>query len=732
MSAAPDRQTTHPSQGRLRGNSLSRLGWVVVVVLITSLGSGALGQTPLDASAARMELVEQPVWYEPGDELGISVEVFNLGTQPLEGFRIIVGVDDLIRTRSELDLFFDGVPRFEPSRIPIDLDTPIEPGGSRVVRIDEPLEAIPTLGAAREAGVYPASLTLQDAEGTVDMDTVATPFIFYPEEPETPLGLVLAVPLNAAPSAAPNGSYTNEGDDSDLTSMLDPAEGPRAVVDALHEATGAGRVQPAGERSSRRGAGPDPLHVAVAPTPRLLSEMADLASGYRSGDGRVAGDEAIPTLAAEFLELLAEITTAGPPVQPLLVPYSFPDLPSLVASDLPIEHLAQQLSASRDVVDTTLDLQLDGQWLYVPGGRLDAATLEQLQLLGFAEHSFFSHTSLVPLLEPSGCPALSPTFTCPIKVELSEGAANGFVSDPGLVERASGLEGDPLDRVAIQKLLAETAMIHVELPGTTGRIIQLTIPASWNPSSDTARHLLLGLRDAPWLTSMTPAQALAKAEGELTSRSVDAEATPGRDAPPEGFFEELQRSTAVIDSYASILPAGNERIARLRRNLLVATSRNLWGDLDLAASYFRESRAEAEEAMQNISIELAQDFTLTSREGQVQLRVTNDTQDAVRLNIIFVSDGLEFEENETTEIFEPGSRLLELKTVARGSGVFRLDTRLETPEGGYLIDENHTVIRSTSFNQIALAITIGALVFLVLFYLVRAARRRSRKKAVEA
>ncbi|MGI8775096.1 MAG: DUF6049 family protein [Actinomycetota bacterium] len=732
MSAAPDRQTAHPSTGGLRGNSLPQIGWVVVVVLITSLGSGALGQTPLDAPEARMELVEQPVWYEPGDELGISVEVFNLGTQPLEGFRIIVGVDDLIRTRSELDLFFDGVPRFEPSRIPIDLDASIEPGGSQVVSIDEPLEAIPTLGAAREAGVYPASLTLQDAEGTVDMDTVATPFIFYPDEPETPLGLVLAVPLNAAPLAAPDGSYSSVNDEGDLTSVLDPAEGPRAVVDALHEATGAGRAQPAGERSSRRSAGPDPLHVAVAPTPRLLSEISDLASGYRSGDERVAGDEAIPTLATEFLELLAEITTAGPAVQPLLVPYSFPDLPSLVASDLPIEHLAQQLSASRDVVATTLDLQLGGEWLYVPGGRLDAVTLEQLQLLGFANHSLFSHTSLVPLPEPSGCPSLSPTFTCPIEVELSEGVSNGFVSDPGLVERASSLEGDPLDRVATQRLLAETAMIHVELPGTTGRIIQLTIPASWNPSSDAARHLLLGLRDAPWLTSMTPAQALAEAEGELVSRSVDVEATPARDAPPEEFFEQLQSSTAIIDSYASILPAGNERIARLRRNLLVATSRNLWGDLDLAASYFRESRTEAEEAMQNISIELAQDFTLTSREGQVQLRVTNDTQGPVRLNIIFVSDGLEFEENETTEIFEPGSRLLELKTVARGSGVFRLDTRVETPEGGYLIDEKHTVIRSTSFNQIALAITIGALIFLVLFYLVRAARRRSHKKAVEA
>lgn len=696
-------------------------------------GAPALGQTPLGAADARLELVDQPIWYEPGDDLDITVEVFNESSAPLDGFRLIVGVDDLVRTRSELNLFFDGVPRFEPSRIPLDFDIEIPPGGSSVVELEEPLTAIPTLAVAGEAGVYPASLTLQDAAGVADLDALSTPFIFYPEEPETPLGLVLVVPLNAPPAAEPTGVYAPSSDETDLPELLTPGRGLRAVLDAMSEATEREEARSSRGRSARRGQEqpPEPLHAAIAATPRLVAEIHGMTEGYRTDGGTVDADTTVPQLATEFIRLLKELSATRPQVQPLLVPYSFPDLPTLTASPLRIEHLAQQISAGRDVMQMTLDTDLDGEWLFPPGGRIDAETLEQLQLLGFGSHTLFSFPSLDPLPEPSGCPELSPTFTCPVEVEVSEGSSTGFVSDPGLVERANALQADPLDRVAVQKLFAETAMVHVELPGTSGRSIQVTIPSLWNPTAAMARRVLIGFRDAPWLTSQTPSEGLAKGF-EPINRAIEVEAEPPDGAPQDSFFEELLAADAVVDSYSSILPAGNERIARLRRNVLVAESRNLWGDHDRAAEFFRASKTEAEEAMSNISINVAEDFTLTSREGQIQLRVTNGTEDPVRLDLVLISEGLSFQENQITEVFEPGSRLLELKTEARGSGVFRLLTRVQTPEGGYLIDEKETVIRSTSFNQIALAITIGALAFLVLFYIGRALRRRRLKEPVEA
>ena len=679
-----------------------------------------------------MELVDQPIWYEPGDELGITVEVFNESSEPLEGLRVIVGVDDLVRTRSELDLFFDGVPRFEPSRIPLDFDVSIEPGESRIVELDEPLAAIPTLAGAHEAGVYPASLTLQDAAGSADLDSVATPFIFYPEEPEVPLGLVLVLPMNAPPAAGPSGTYEDSGDETSIFEHLGPERGLRAILDVLTEATATAEQAPSRGRSrNRRQDRPEPLHLALAPTPRLVSEIQDISGGYRTEDGEVPSNDETARAATEFVDLLRELTTARAAVQPLLVPYSFSDLPTLTASPLRIEHLAQQISSGREVMETVLGADLDGDWLFPPAGRLDAMTLEQLLLLGFAQRTLFSDPSLDPLPEPSGCPPASPSFTCPVEVELSEGTSMGFVSDPGLVERAQALQGDPLDRVGIQKLFAETAMIHVELPGTPDRSVQVTIPALWNPSKEMAERLLLGLRDAPWLDTKTPDEALDTGL-EPVSRVIEVEAEIPDGAPREDFFEELMLADAVIDSYSSILPAGNERISRLRRNILVAESRNLWGDLDRAADFYRASRTEAEDAMSKISIDVAEDFTLTSREGQIQLRVTNDTGDPVRLELLLVSEGLSFEEDRITDVFQPGSRLLELKTIARGSGVFRLDTRVQTPEGGYLIDEKQTVIRSTSFNQIALAITIGALAFLVLFYIVRVIRRKNLKEPAEA
>jgi hypothetical protein len=76
-----------------------------------------------------------------------------------------------------------------------------------------------------------------------------------------------------------------------------------------------------------------------------------------------------------------------------------------------------------------------------------------------------------------------------------------------------------------------------------------------------------------------------------------------------------------------------------------------------------------------------------------------------------------------SDTFEPGVTELPIQASARASGIYPVRVRLETTEG-FLVYETSIRIRSTEFNEIALAITLGALLFLVVFSTIRGVRRR--------
>jgi hypothetical protein len=50
---------------------------------------------------------------------------------------------------------------------------------------------------------------------------------------------------------------------------------------------------------------------------------------------------------------------------------------------------------------------------------------------------------------------------------------------------------------------------------------------------------------------------------------------------------------------------------------------------------------------------------------------------------------------------------------------------LITPDGSEVIAESEPTVRSTEFNNVALTITMGALFFLIAFYVLRWYRRRN-------
>lgn len=700
-------------------------------VVATPGATRAQTPTPASTDEPSLRFVAGPLWHEPGDRLALRLRIGNPSTQTLEGFRIIVGIEDRVLNRSTLENAFrtdTGVPS---SALPLEFSEDVPAGSSTTVTLSEPLSSFPTLAGASEGGVYPAILTLQDASGLQIYGSVKVPLVFYPRDPETALNIVLVLPLNERPTRSPGGSFLTEDGVTALESGLDDGGWLTAYMSALEEVavqTGTAREPPRRQRGNSRRQSeppPSPLHVTLGIAPRTIEELSDMSDGYQTDeDETVAADSQEAVRAGRALDNLAALLQEDN-VQHTLIPYAFPDLPAIVR-ELPIDHSLDQLNEARSLARRELNVGPQNEWLFPPAGRLDEASLEQVQRVGLGNSTFFSHDSLVQPqdLQEGGCPQFSPSFTCAVRVETAQGISQGFVTDPGLSDRLSALVARNEDRLSLQQFFAETAMIREELPGTEDRVVQVTVPSLWRPSPRNANFLMKGLRDAPWLRDVTAEEALA--ELEPVERRVVEEARRLVVEPDPSFFDDVVRAAEVIDSYQASVPPDSQRLARLRRNLLASQSRTLWRKLESAQDFLSASRREAESELGKIDLAGAEDLACTSRTCRIQLVLTNEATYPMQVMISLESPGLDLRRSRVDEIFDPGSHPLAFDATVRGSGVFTLAVRMTSADGEFLIQEKQIVIRSTNFNRIALGITVGALAFLVLFFFLRTLRRRPK------
>lgn len=668
---------------------------------------------------ASVRLVDQPPWHRPDDRLNVRLQVENTGTDVLDGFVVRLGIHPRSASRSDLHESFDGFASVSDIGAFIEEfpQITLPPGASDTVTIDERLTtAFVSLAGVGEGGPYPLTVSLFDTSFTA-LDSFTTPLLYYPNDPETPLGFVLALPLSAVPARGPDGIFeADEGDEVPLEHAVAAGGWLTGAIDAIEEARSKG------------------LKVGVAPTPRLVEELADMADGYT----RAHGDDLQPVEASSDRAQAADTSLARladvldeREVQRILSPYSFADLDALrdrFPAELNPDQLLAQLTEGEQVLERSLSLDFTRRWIFAPAGRLDAGTIDDLRRLPAASATFFSELSLEqPDPSEAGCPGSSPSFSCSVVVETLEGTTRGYETDAALRERFAALVAPGNDRLDLQRLLAETSMIHAELPGTEDRVVQATAPGMWHPRPRLVHRLLATLARAPWLTMLTPEEGLERAVA-ATRQPVD-ELPPVARAPDDSYYAAVEEAAATIDNFVSISPP-TELIERLKRNILVAQSRTWWSDFALLLEgrrFATESQAKATADLMNIGIESTVDeITLTSRRAPIQLQVSNGNDYPVTLQIDLSSQKLDFERQEVQQTFQPQTTTITVEVTAQSSGIFPLDVILETPEGEPIEPNGSKSIkvRSTEFNLVALAITLGALAFLVLFYLSRALRKR--------
>ncbi|MDQ3955355.1 MAG: DUF6049 family protein [Actinomycetota bacterium] len=693
--------------------------------LTLGLGLGLLAATPAGAQEpqATVRLVSQPPWHEADDKLGLRLRVTNNGAEPLDGFAVQTKIYGRIITRTELHESFDGPDGFELIvPLPVTFDNvSLAPGESTVVRIRTDVAEL--LGF-QEEGVYPMTVTLFDLDLTTLLDSFTTALVYYPDKVTKPLNFSFVVPLFGTPMRGPDGTFF-------ASSTVATATGSEGWMTGLVDAV-AGAVE-------------EGARLAMVPSPRTLDELADVANGYTPRTGEPVGrDDEVSEATSDNLETLEEVL-AGGAVTPIASPYAPVDLPAVIARLEP-HHLTRQLAEGRTVLSEVLgDVEVDGRWLFATGSRWDEGALGSVVAQHRDLQTFFSAESFeIPIDDAvPGCPEGAPdgSFTCPVRVDNPvEGVATpGLVRDPDVQERLTELTRPGEDALDLQLFFTETAFIHLENPDLKKRVLQATLPSTWHPSPAQSQRLLAGLTEAPWLDMLTPDEALAAAT-KPRPRQVVPRAPTLEGEPLPGYFTRLRSAEERLELYAELGPPP-ERLERLRRNLLTAESRVWWIDAASQAqglSYAEETLDEIEGELGKIRVD-GLDTTLTSRRSPLQLFLYNEADYPVTVDVVLGESTGEIRVagNDVDELtglrVGAGQQIdVNVEVIAESSGIFGLSASVRTPDSGEEIYSKSIRVRSTNFNVIALAITFGALAFLILFYVLRLLRRRKIARAESA
>lgn len=659
--------------------------------------TGAIAATPARSQqSAAVRLTAFPPSVSSEGSLRIGLDVRNTTSRPMTGLRVSIAIHEAINTRYRLERSFNGTlgPVVGSDTFPVEGE--VEPGSVRNIGVEKPISEISFLRSTSNDRAYPVRITVRS--GRAVLGSVDSYMVHFKQAPQVPLGISVVVPLHAGPM------YTR----ASMPSTVSNATFERAVTHRLDRVVRALEAYP-------------DLPITIAPSGLLLDQLADLADGYERLEGRrrvrVAESDPRARAAAALLERIAAVASR-PATKVIVTPYSMAPLAALSRADLQDRAQAQ---VSQGISRTEARLGKDAlipNWLFPGQGNLDEPTvsaIQRVQIQGMV---------LAPGSLRESDRALTRGTPATIRTRTG-GAITSLIRDGGLERHLATAGISPVQ--ARQRLLADSAIAMLERPSQS-RVVTFSTPVEWNPEEAEAPGLFGSLSSSVWIKPATPETAVE----QISAPASPAELAPpdtsvrGVAAPDPDYLSALAQARVEIDRFSELGPPP-ARLAAMEQRLLIAEAGDNWPPAtsdrgrDMARSIEPYVRAEFEK----IKAPSPQTITLTSQNGVIPLLISSSLDYPANVVVRLDSDKLRFPDGERlVQKLQPPNQQIEVKTIARATGTFPLRVIVETPESGVAISSTRLVIRSTDYNVVAVAITAGAAIFLVGFWVIGAARRR--------
>lgn len=193
--------------------------------------------------------------------------------------------------------------------------------------------------------------------------------------------------------------------------------------------------------------------------------------------------------------------------------------------------------------------------------------------------------------------------------------------------------------------------------------------------------------------------------------------------------EDYRRAEAAVAAFASLAGPDSARAAELDLELSTSLAAPL--DDDDRRALLGDVESSVDGVLDGVRLAGQTDLNLTSRRGSLPVTVVNDNPFPVEVRLRLRSDRLRFPDGEeiSTEVGAEPSRL-DVPVEALATGSVPTFVELWTPDGTTLLDTRQLNVRSTAISGVGLAISLGALTVLVVWW-VRTWRRNRRSPGVE-
>ena len=663
-------------------------------------GTTAFDTLPLGVRIDRLTPSTPPT--DPEGTFAVAGWLDNRSEDQLSDLEVRLGIGTVLRTREQLATADRSPPSASRDFTPEQrLDTVLAPGESIRFSYRIPVSEL----SASLTGVYPLRVLVQgsqDGPGSqpsslATIGSVQTFLPWFAEEPAAATRVTWLWPLISAP--APEGS-----DGPDYQVLAGELRTPGRLSDLLGAAIGA-----------------DPGTLTVALDPDLLEAVADMADGYVV-DG-VPGSGSTDALA-----WLTGLQRLAAEQQVLAVPYGDIDTVASVRAGLAANLTAASAYGTRVVTDV-LGVTPASDLSWPVDGLLTSAALD-VEVGRGIRHVVLSESAM-----PATVERVTPTAAS--EIPTLAGSVTAVTPDrrlADLVAAASTYPGG--DRLAAQRVLAETAMITAESPSAARNVV-IAPPRRWEVDRSMAESLLDATRSAPWASATSISSIVS---GEDRSDRSDLR------YPLAAKGEEVAASTMAIVGRAQVALA--EFLTTLAPDdvptVLGPLQREIWrAESSAWRSDPQGGRDQAEQLSRQIqllygSIRIASDgrYTLSGEESVLPVTVANDLP--VETTVLVSVDAPAtsgFSASDVGEVTVPGNRRLSLQVPVQldKPGRFTVTAQVLTPAGVAISEPIDLSVRSTAYGRFVVTLTVGALALFMLLAGLRLVRMwSSRTRTREA
>lgn len=648
------------------------------VVLTLAAPTGAMPDVAR-GPAPSIELVEQTPVTAPGGSFVVHVRLPGV---PDDGSVRIV-VHQRVRSRSELaqSMAGEGLRSEVFATVTAISSLPAQSDGSR--RLTLSLDPASGGLSLSTEGVYPIELIAQDA-AAAPVASLVTHLIVPPAAgDEAPsLGVAVVADVSAPPALQPDGTVAlSRADVDDMT----------GIVAGLSAAT--------------------ETPVSIAARPETIDAL--LASP-EPGD-------------AELVAALRQ-SVAGRPV--LALPYVEVSPDALAPAGL-LDQLGLQNTKGRLVLTDELGVEPIATVSMAPPA-LGAQGLAALAGLG-VQRVVVADDQIAPLEPGIISYSLAQPFvlTPPEGTPTSEEAptpTQALATDTIVLERLS-TPGSP--GLVTSRVLAELALLRLEQPSVARSMV---LPLSPSTPAGVVQLVLEGLAAGRPFAPMTLDAAFDHARPLLDGggNPVDLALLP---ATPESISADVGRSIEEAQSdlatFTGLVGRDSPTLEPLARHLLVAMANGLSEDQRQAHAAAVESAIDA--VSNEVSTPATFTLTLAARDGTIPLTIQNGSGTPLNVAVHLRSQKLEFPEGETIPLVltEPSTRI-DIPVRARTSGAFPLQIDVTTPDGQRRLAMSRYTVRSTAVSGAGLVLSLGAGVFLVVWWARHWHRTRRSARLVAA